>query len=375
LPELAELGTAWLTDLLGSELGAPAEVIRVEQRTRYELYRAHTAAGAVLVKVGPTGLLSREAANLQRAAALLGDLAPALIRFVEPRPDTSVLVMEWLPGKSLEPGRLTAGAWLRLSTGLLRMHGHQSEGAAVCVPLTPDFVTFSVARARYATLPQLRRHLDFEARRVTGLDARSALALFDELAEAFDAQRALFERSRCWVHGDLWPENVLVDGASCWLIDWAGLKYGDYALDLAGLKLILDWVWPAWRAHAAFEALLRLYARAFADHTLLARMRVYLPLVSLIHLVQFGQAGPEDPDNAAGMRACLATARRDQALWSLADSRRRMLFALTHRCPSEYGDYRSMLVRARRVLGRARRALAHRRRGARVTTAEREVPR
>jgi hypothetical protein len=171
----------------------------------------------------------------------------------------------------------------------------------------------------------------------------------------FEARRPLFTRPPRFVHADLWPENVLTRGGRCWLVDWTWLKPSDYALDLANLKLVLDWVWPPWRAQRAFEGLLRLYARALGDDSVPARMRVFSPLAALIKLVQFGEESPVEPYNADCMRAFLATARRDRALWALPTAGRRLQYAVTHRPPSAYSVYNEpadLRSRAGRALAR-----------------------
>jgi hypothetical protein len=123
-------------------------------------------------------------------------------------------------------------------------------------------------------------------------------------------------------------------------------------VDLANLKLTLDWVWPTWWAHLAFEQLLGRYARTFEDASLLARMRFYLPLVSLIHLLQFGLGGVEDPENAAAMRAALAVAQRDRIVWSLNGAAQRLWYAVTHPLSSEYAGGPTARDRVRRSLAR-----------------------
>jgi ribonuclease HII len=70
-------------------------------------------------------------------------------------------------------------------------------------------------------------------------------------------------------------------------------------------------------------------------------MRFYLPMVSLIHLVQFGEGGADDPENAVAMSACLAKAQRDRTLWSFRSSQRRLMFAAVNRIQSAYATHGS----------------------------------
>lgn len=355
----------WIAAVLTRELGVPAAVSHVEERTRYGLYRAATPQGPLLVKLGHTPQLAREASNLRRAAGLVGDLAPTLVAFVPAESERALLVMELLPGGPAEPGGLTGAVWRRLLEGLLRLHCQGDGGPPVCFPFSPDFITLSASRQYYVDLPQLRPLIASGGRRARGLDLEAALSLFDELAAEIEASPALFSRPPRLVHGDLWPENLLIDRSRCWLVDWIDLGLSDYALDLANLNLMLDWLWPTWRAHRAFERVLRLYTATFDDRTLVERMRVYLPLVSLVHLVQFGRSDPDDPETAAAMRACLATGQRDRALWRLREPEARFVYALTHPRPSEYSigaepAIPASLRRALRPLVRAGRRVAAR---------------
>ncbi len=339
---------------MASGLGVVAEVVYLERRPTADLYQADTVNRSLLVKVGPQARLAHEANALLLAATLAGDLAPALIGYTETLDGPALLAVEYLPGAPLEPGRLSYSAWQQLVGGLLQLHSQGPGGPLRCCPLEPDFITLSVGDERYASLPELRPLVAAEAARVTALDMGAALGLFDELAADVESCPVPFERPPSWVHGDIWPENVLTSNSRCWLVDWSWLKCSDYALDLANLKLALDWVWPAWRAHTAFERLLRFYVRAFADNTLLTRMRFFLPIVSLTHLVQFGQGGTEDPENAAAMQACLTKAQRDRVLWSLDDAHHRLLYALAHRLPSAYSvaDQRGIQRRAAQAVAR-----------------------
>jgi hypothetical protein len=353
MAELAAPPRSRPVEALARHFGSRADMVYVERRAGFDLYHADLGGRRVLVKVGPQPRLTREAENLRRAGEVVGDLAPALLGFVATAADGALLVMQYVPGVKLEPGGLSPAVWNGLVDGLMKLHGHAIRGVSTCTPLAEDFVTLSVGQERYASLPGLRPLLCDAARRVAGLDADAALALFDGLSNQIVGHRAAFECSPRLVHADLWPENVLVDGARCWLIDWAWLKYSDYALDLANLKLILDWVWPPWTAQLAFERLLQRYGRAFDDPGLIARISVLLPIVSLIHLVQFAQEGLEDPYNAAAMRACFATARRDRALWARATPAHRVAYAVSHQCPSENGAWDRV-----GLLGRARSAAA-----------------
>lgn len=102
----------------------------------------------------------------------------------------------------------------------------------------------------------------------------------DQVAEEVDAEavRAVFEAgatarvggTRVWLHGDLHPRNVLVDGGRlAAVIDWGDLCAGDPATDLAVLWMLFD---PA--VHGAFWA-----AYGQQEPSLLARTRGWAALL------------------------------------------------------------------------------------------------
>lgn len=61
-------------------------------------------------------------------------------------------------------------------------------------------------------------------------------ALRSAWQEALEADAATTDRTRCWVHGDLHPRNVLTrNGEVAAVIDWGDLCEGDPATDLASV--------------------------------------------------------------------------------------------------------------------------------------------
>jgi len=63
---------------------------------------------------------------------------------------------------------------------------------------------------------------------------RTVARLHPELARRIEAlASALLETSRCLVHGDLSPKNVLSDGERTWVIDWEVATFGAPVFDLA----------------------------------------------------------------------------------------------------------------------------------------------
>jgi aminoglycoside phosphotransferase (APT) family kinase protein len=92
------------------------------------------------------------------------------------------------------------------------------------------------------------------------------------LAAEAEASDAFSDQARSAIHGDLWLDNLLVDGdGHCWLLDWDDLAVGDPAADWAMLlgptaddltPLRLDDVPEGVAMDAAMHERLRLYARA-----------------------------------------------------------------------------------------------------------------
>jgi len=46
------------------------------------------------------------------------------------------------------------------------------------------------------------------------------------LGRAEVLELAMGRQSPCWVHGDLWPGNVLIEGSSWHVLDWDGITVG-----------------------------------------------------------------------------------------------------------------------------------------------------
>lgn len=328
-----------------------------ERRSSFDLHFVDGPAGRLVVKVGEAERMRREAAALERARLIVGVLAPACVS-LEPLPDgRSALAIEHCDGEQLAPGNLSRAAFAALARGLIRLHRADREVERRCPPREPDFVTLSLAQDRYASFAELAGPLACAARRwpgLTGVTRLHALLLAD-----LEGAPERYAVQRSFVHADIWPENLLVHGDQVWLIDWAWLKRGDPALDLAAFRVTLDWVWPARRAHLAFERLVAAEQATLDNPGLARRLRFYLPAVLLIHLVQFAEVEAQDAYIQAAMRACLATAQRERVLWSLPGWRARLALALAWRPRSEYDDPREGVRRGlRRAARRALRGLA-----------------
>jgi Phosphotransferase enzyme family len=327
---------AWVADVVARQLGQSVRVQLVERRWLADVFTADTPTCSLLLKLGASADLRREAANLDRAGAIVGDLAPRLVGFVETADSQGLLTMTRLPGVPVQPRRLSYAAWRHLTQRLLRLHAQIADSTSTCVPFTPNFIIIGPAHARAVDWPGFRRHLSRVVEACGHIELATATVLLDALHARVATDGASFELRPRLIHADLWPDNVLVSGSRAWLVDWAWLTASDYALDLANLKLMLDWVWPAWLSHVEFERLVRRYAVTLGDLGLAHRLSVYLPLVSLIHLVQYAEGGLDDPHNAAAMKTCLAVAQRDFAVWRQSQPARRTWTALGQPSLTEY---------------------------------------
>jgi aminoglycoside phosphotransferase (APT) family kinase protein len=146
----------------------------------------------------------------------------------------SWLVYEWLPGSDLEKNY--PGDWVGLAD---QIAGFLSELAAVDPAAGPRF-TRSLAGDDQAT----RRAIS----EIEGeFDAAELTALWDDALEA--ERRSIETPLHVWLHGDLLPGNILVEGGSVTgIIDWSATGVGDPARDL-----MITWVLPP-DAREAFRA-------------------------------------------------------------------------------------------------------------------------
>lgn len=85
-------------------------------------------------------------------------------------------------------------------------------------------------------------------RRKHGLDAVRIRRVWDAALEA------PIDVDRRWLHGDLHPQNILVDGgALAGIVDWGDITAGDVATDLASVWMLLPTAADRRRALDAYE--------------------------------------------------------------------------------------------------------------------------
>lgn len=99
------------------------------------------------------------------------------------------------------------------------------------------------------------------------------------------------------LHNDLWWDNIIIAKDDVYLVDWESMRVGDYAEDLAFMRVMLDFTpgydskrgfWKTIRdetvANRFFANIIEMYEHAFEDETLDERLRFYLVLQSLRRL-------------------------------------------------------------------------------------------
>jgi hypothetical protein len=91
------------------------------------------------------------------------------------------------------------------------------------------------------------------------------------------------------LHNDLWWDNIIIARDDIYLIDWESMRVGDYADDLAYMRIMLDFAplydksrrfWLSERNETAanrfFAGVVREYIHEFNDTTLETRLKYYM---------------------------------------------------------------------------------------------------
>jgi aminoglycoside phosphotransferase len=262
-----------------SALPSPVDSIELLAREHCDVYRVRASGATFIahVSVRGTQYLQRLRTNLIRLAPLNDGRIPrvAAWRQSDNGKTWAVLVCPEIAGEELNRTNATQPALASLGELLFRLH---SVDAPVVrhdgVIFTPDdpngFAPFSeTLLARLSDLPiapgRVRRHLG-------------------ELSTYLEANAEAFQVSARLIHGDLHRSNIVVSASNIGLLDWGDLTGGDYAYDLASLKLVLDSVIP--RSSVRFiRELARRYRDQFQDGTLELRLRYFLSLAGLVRAI------------------------------------------------------------------------------------------
>ena len=104
----------------------------------------------------------------------------------------------------------------------------------------------------------------------------------DALKQFYVRNKDIFRCRKTMIHGDLWWDNILVNGKEVTIVDWLEASKRDYCRDLAQVKIgVLDEILDSPRSQQFFEKMLELYKEQFDDDTIHDRIRFYLPLMFL----------------------------------------------------------------------------------------------
>lgn len=179
----------------------------------------------VPVRAAAASLILHEQAWLPKFAARLPLPIPAPVRVGVPALGYPWhwSVIPWLPGQSADQHQPNASQASILANFLRSVH----------TPAPPDAPTNAVRgvplRQRVAAIqPRLDRLI-----RSTNLVTPSVVQIWQE---ALDAP---LDVAPTWLHGDLHPRNVLVEGgALSGIIDWGDMTAGDRATDLASIWML-----------------------------------------------------------------------------------------------------------------------------------------
>jgi aminoglycoside phosphotransferase (APT) family kinase protein len=133
-------------------------------------------------------------------------------------------LIPWMPGEAIGTGRLDESEGVALAQFLLALHTQAPKDAPISDCRGGPLST----RADLVTFRSERLAADFD------WIARDILPIWE------DALAAPNDATPTWLHGDLHPRNVLMDGGKLSaVIDWGDMCAGDPATDLAALWLLL----------------------------------------------------------------------------------------------------------------------------------------
>jgi hypothetical protein len=178
--------------------------------------------------------------------AVRGHAGLYAVRPVALYPDLLAIVTERLPGRTLRHVLSRDAVWWA-SPGASRRLGSMVAGVARWLQM---YQNRELSRER-ASLADLRSYLDIRlralaARRFLGIAERDRDALLDY----FDARAAAVTPEMLGVaraHGDLNPENILVDGDRVGLVDFSMIKVGPRLLDVTHLYMCFELMrWRPW---------------------------------------------------------------------------------------------------------------------------------
>jgi aminoglycoside phosphotransferase (APT) family kinase protein len=245
-PDLAELPLASL------DAGWDNVIYRLGAELTVRIPRREVAAG----------LVTNEQTWLPRLAPRLSIPIPAPVRVGTPTDyyPWAWSVLPWFDGVCADERPPASSQAERLAEFLLALH----QPAPADAPRNP--VRGIPLRLRE---PNTRERLD-RLREKTELITPRVLAIWEDGLTAPDTTQ------RCWLHGDLHAQNVLIDGSGTIsaVIDWGDIAGGDVATDLAG-------IWALFESAADRARALERYA---PDTATLARARGWAAMFGMVLL-------------------------------------------------------------------------------------------
>lgn len=218
-----------------------------------------------------TEVCLHERRQTQKARTSIPDAVPH-IYFYSPHTknkfDREILVMERVSGVPLTRDVFNNHVFDELVKVLKRLHHTEAQLNFTCDTRA------RLVRCREVLLQFLQDDAILQQERVSNH--------FDALQRYYLERKEIFKRPSTMVHGDLWWDNILVDGGRIHLIDWLESKERDYCQDLAQFKIgVLNEVLDPKASQCFFEKIMMAYHDEFEDNTAFERIRYFLPVLFL----------------------------------------------------------------------------------------------
>ena len=208
--------------------------------------------------------------NIINARELIPYAVPEVIFYsnsVENEFDREILVMENVKGVLLNKNIFTEQVFVELINVLKRLHRTKTKSSRTI---------FEVERLKNCrkTIMQF-----LNKKEIIPID-RSHKHL-DDLRKYY-FEKKIYDFRKTIIHGDLWWDNILVDGGKIKIIDWLEASVNDYCRDIAQLKIgILNELLNKHQSKYFFKKILNEYKEKFKDETIYDRIKYYLPLMYL----------------------------------------------------------------------------------------------
>lgn len=249
--------TSWIRRTLGERGIAVADVEQLRAWPSSSVLHVHTDAGQLYFKAVARSI-GRECAVTAYLAEHFPGCVPAIVALDRER---RWLLMRAVPGRKLEEVD-ALGSWQHAAHmyGALQMASRDHvQALRAC-----GAIDRSLERLRHGLADLAHGHRELG-------DLLPALQLQCDALAAY-AMPPMLE------HGDLWPGNFLVDGASSVVIDWEDAAIAHPFFSIAPLLAGLHAYQPALATSTATEQVLTAYLDAFAPLASPARLRLALDL-------------------------------------------------------------------------------------------------